>query len=996
MKPKSAVAPTRKQKLVLRLMILIGLACSVFFLYTLFKWQVASYKPLYWLLISTFLYTIFKIFYEWYHYWSISVPAPRQTTKKYTVDIFTTFCAGEPYEMIVETLTAIQAITYPHEAYLCDEADDPYLRSVCERLGVHHVTRKEKKDAKAGNINNALRRSKGELCVVLDPDHIPVPEFLDPIVAHFDDPEIGYVQVVQAYYNQDTGYVAKGAAQQTYQFYGPMMMSMNTYGTAQAIGANCTFRRTALESIGGHAAGLAEDMHTAMQIHAKGWKSIYLPMVLTRGLVPATLSAYYKQQLKWSRGVFELLFTTYPKLFSKFTWRQKLHYGLLPMFYLSGFVFLINFSLPIISLFTGIFPLRMDFSDFMVISIPLVTSVVLIRHYVQQWVMGDDELGFHVVGGLLLIGSWWVFIVGFVYTIIRKKVPYIPTPKDVKDEKTLSVNLPNIYVGLASLIAIVYALYTDYNPYSLFMAGIAALNCGFMLFMLVAGQELKLKAFAHRHARFARFAYKIKYLKGLFWLFRRRIYHGFRTAGIMVVILTVCICLNVLTGAGGSLLRGSAVVEALASWTSKLPIRTKRPFVTADQVKAFHSKNRQTASIMPAGGLTDNGITPNYFKDVRGVVYRKGNYWYKNIYPLNKKIIAGDFADMKIAGVNRVKIYGPTVYDRATLAVAADQHMGIAYSFWITDAYNFISDARQLDDLTGTIIKTVRKYKDNPVIKSWNLGNTPYQQLAYYYHGINGDVARSNYIAWLKNLVAVIKHEDSSRPLTVDVSGTWATRETIARLHSEVPAIDAFGVVAKDQYALKGNLKGIRANYFLSEAEPNAFAKDDFPPGGVFYANWQDQETSWAITLNGLKDIWGRNKPRLAKISKKWSGQVAANNIPYIRILQPALTTVPGDPITYNALVYQYNKWNLAPYYQSGLKFEWYLVSTDSRGNPNALYWAGNEAMVSIKTPANPENYRLYLIATKGNNIAEAYCTLNLPLVKSRQSTQNVTSIAKN
>ncbi|WP_208809232.1 glycosyltransferase family 2 protein [Mucilaginibacter metallidurans] len=299
--------------------------------------------------------------------------------------------------MIVETLTAIQAIHYPHETFLCDEADDPYLKSVCKELGVHHITRTKKINAKAGNINNALAQSSGELCVILDPDHIPVPEFLDPIIAHFDNPEIGYVQIVQAYYNHDIGWIAKGAAQQTYQFYGPMMMCMNSYGTVQAIGANCTFRRTALESIGGHAAGLAEDMHTAMQLHARNWKSVYVPAVLTRGLVPATLSAYYKQQLKWSRGVFELLVTSYVKLFRKFNWRQKLHYGLLPLFYLSGFVFLINFSIPVISLFTDAFPLRMDFSEFLVISVPFITSVVLIRHFVQQWVMEDNERGF----------MWW-------------------------------------------------------------------------------------------------------------------------------------------------------------------------------------------------------------------------------------------------------------------------------------------------------------------------------------------------------------------------------------------------------------------------------------------------------------------------------------------------------------------------------------------------------------------------------------------------------------
>ncbi|MFX8653185.1 glycosyltransferase, partial [Acinetobacter baumannii] len=83
-------------------------------------------------------------------------------------------------DMVVETLTAIQSITYPHQAYLCDESNDEYLKKICTTLGVHHITRTQKTNAKAGNINNALKYSTGELCVVLDPDHVPYPNFLDP------------------------------------------------------------------------------------------------------------------------------------------------------------------------------------------------------------------------------------------------------------------------------------------------------------------------------------------------------------------------------------------------------------------------------------------------------------------------------------------------------------------------------------------------------------------------------------------------------------------------------------------------------------------------------------------------------------------------------------------------------------------------------------------------------------------------------------------------
>lgn len=508
-------------------------------LYCLFSAANRGDTPLYWLLMTAIIFVSLKVLHEWYHYFCISIPRRPVSTSQPTVDILTTFCAGEPYEMIVETLTAMQAITYPHTSYLCDEADDPFLKETCRRLGVRHVTRNNRLNAKAGNINNALQYATGELCVVMDPDHVPKPHFLDRVVPFFDDPQIGFVQIVQAYKNIGESIIAKGAAQQTFQFYGPMMMTMHRYGTVQAIGANCTFRRNALDSIGGHAAGLAEDMHTAMQLHARGWKSVYVPEVLTLGLVPSTLSAYYKQQLKWSRGTFELLVATYPKLFRHFTWRQKLHYGTLPFHYFAGVIFLINFLVPVLSLSLGVIPFRLDLLSFGVLGLPFICVTVLIRHFVQRWVMAEEESGFHMVGGLLLIGTWWIYIVGLVYTLIRKKVPYIPTPKDDKERTSWQLFIPNITVFLISAAAIIYGLWLDWNPFSVVMAGIAFLNCLIMLFNIMAG-VWKGRMTTDPPVSFTEWLYHYYYIgKVRIWKFRHGLYAIIRE---MALPLTLIVC----------------------------------------------------------------------------------------------------------------------------------------------------------------------------------------------------------------------------------------------------------------------------------------------------------------------------------------------------------------------------------------------------------------------------------------------------------------------
>ena len=475
-------APSKKEKWIIRCMIWIGVFSTFGFLYFYFQSQFRGYFPLYVLLTIVLLYGACRNLYLWYHYYSISIPTRPKTNRIWTVDILTTYFPGEPYDMVLNTLIAIQKIKYPHTTYLCDEGNDSFLREKCKELGVIHVTRDNRIDAKAGNINNALRQANGEICVILDPDHIPQPNFLASVLPYFEDDQIGFVQIVQGYYNKFETLVARGAAEQTFQFYGPMMMTMNSYGTVNAIGANCTFRRSALESIGGHAPGLAEDMHTAMLLHAKKWKSVYVPQFLAKGLVPADLTSYYKQQLKWSRGTFELLYTVYPKLFSTFTLRQKIHYALLPFHYFIGFIYLLAFLIPILSLCLSEMPWTGNFFYFISLSIPVFMSSFLIRTFIQKWVIEENERGFHVIGGLLQIISWWVYLLGIVYTIFRKKIPYLPTPKDEQITVNFKLLIPNFLVGIISVFSIVYGLHQNFTPFTLVMSFFAGLNATFMFF----------------------------------------------------------------------------------------------------------------------------------------------------------------------------------------------------------------------------------------------------------------------------------------------------------------------------------------------------------------------------------------------------------------------------------------------------------------------------------------------------------------------------------
>lgn len=534
-----------------RILIVVGLLFMAAFLWVFFQPENRGYSWLFGLLATSVLFRILRLLHEWYHYWNVVHPTRPVATRTWMVDVLTTYCPGEPREMVINTLEAIGRITYPHVAYLCDEANDPYLKQVCANLGVIHVTRTDKTDAKAGNINNALRQATGEICLIIDPDHVPVPDFLDHVLPYFEKADVGFVQCVQGYYNRKESIAAFGAAEQTYSFYGPMMTCMGSYGTAQAIGANCTFRRSALDSIGGHANGLSEDMHTAMKLHAGGWQSVYVPLPLSYGLVPATLSAYYKQQLKWSRGTFELLVTTLPSVFGGLTWRQKIHYTTLPLYYLLGIVQLIDLLIPILSLSTMLLPLQLDLLKFATVYIPLLLTGFLIRQYAQRWLIERHESGFHLVGGILASGTWWIYVLGLVYTIFRVKIPYIPTPKDDRPRNHFWLILPNLLVVLATSGAISYSIYwygrfALYNIFFQMMLGFGVLNILILTLNIITGQQRTLAQIADWFTKPSGHSAQIGSLRRSAWVVRYGLYDWLQRRAIPLFVGMVVVALGLL------------------------------------------------------------------------------------------------------------------------------------------------------------------------------------------------------------------------------------------------------------------------------------------------------------------------------------------------------------------------------------------------------------------------------------------------------------------
>lgn len=178
-------------------------------------------------------------------------PAPPAAPAGRTVDLFIT-TYNEPLEMVLATAIAARDVNYPHSTWILDDGDRPEFREAAARIGVGYLDRGPDWDghdrhAKAGNINNALFQTSGELVAILDADQIPDPAFLERIIGYFDDPNVAFVQTPQHFWNVPDSDPLGCRAD---LFYGPIQQGKDGWGAAFFCGSNAVLRREALMSLG--------------------------------------------------------------------------------------------------------------------------------------------------------------------------------------------------------------------------------------------------------------------------------------------------------------------------------------------------------------------------------------------------------------------------------------------------------------------------------------------------------------------------------------------------------------------------------------------------------------------------------------------------------------------------------------------------------------------------------------------------------------------------
>ncbi len=290
---------------------------------------------------------------------------------------------NEPVSVLYRSLVGCKSIDYPKkEVYLCDDGNRAEMKELAERLGVHYINRVENTHAKAGNLNNAMQYSNGELILVFDADHVPCKNFLHETVGFFIDQRLGFVQTPQHFFTDDPFQrnllSAKEINNEQDLFFHVIQPGNDYWGAAFFAGSGALFRREALQSVGGFAVEtITEDVHTGMRIHGKGWKSLYYNRDLAAGMAQDSFADVIKQRLRWARGMTQIYCLENPMFARGLSLAQRLCYFTGIWYFFHGLPRLIFMIAPLFFLLFGYKTINSGFIEVLIYYLPsfLATSV---------------------------------------------------------------------------------------------------------------------------------------------------------------------------------------------------------------------------------------------------------------------------------------------------------------------------------------------------------------------------------------------------------------------------------------------------------------------------------------------------------------------------------------------------------------------------------------------------------------------------------------------
>ncbi|NRB04369.1 MAG: glycosyltransferase [Rhodobacteraceae bacterium] len=316
-----------------------------------------------------------------------------------TIDVFVT-TYDEGVEVVEHSMQDAAKLHAPENTdiklHILDDGKQSGMHDLAKRLGATYHIRLNNIGFKAGNIAAAMRRSNGDFVVICDADCRLYPSFLENTLGYFRDQNVAWVQTPHWFYDVPAGrdralpsgkkrplrgilrgtlalFLGRKSGTDPFMadpsvFFDIIQRRRNRNHASFCCGAASIHRREAimeeaLSRWGSDAqktsAGaseqvtpicrlialqpfryhVSEDILTSIDLHKKGWKSVYHPKVEARMLSPLSAHAWATQNLKYAGGTFDIMLRHNPLFSSGLNWRTKLHYAATFYSYLTFLIF---------------------------------------------------------------------------------------------------------------------------------------------------------------------------------------------------------------------------------------------------------------------------------------------------------------------------------------------------------------------------------------------------------------------------------------------------------------------------------------------------------------------------------------------------------------------------------------------------------------------------------------------------------------------------------
>ena len=386
-----------------------------------------------------------------------SPPAPAGLS----ADVFIT-TYDEPLDVLRRTAIAAKAIRYPHQTHILDDGKRDEIKAMAEAVGVNYIRREGNEQAKAGNMNHALKHTSGDFILQLDADHVALPNMLDRLLGYFADPELAFVQSPQDYYNTSSfTHVVNDEGRRLWEenrmFYSLILPGKDAWNSAFFCGSCGVIRRTALDSIGGFSTlSITEDMETSIVLHAKGWKSAFHPETLAYGLSPSSALAYHVQRLRWGQGSMQILKHLNPLKQKGLSRMQKFQYFSSATTYLDGFQKLVLYFAPALFFFTGWLPVRVTNSQLLTRLIPYSILTLL------AFEMLSRGTGWFFIAERYNMVRFWTYIKAVRAYFTKGTLKFAVTPKGLTGGVPFAVYAPQVAIFVLSVGSLIWASFASH------------------------------------------------------------------------------------------------------------------------------------------------------------------------------------------------------------------------------------------------------------------------------------------------------------------------------------------------------------------------------------------------------------------------------------------------------------------------------------------------------------------------------------------------------